>query len=283
MDAFPELSETNNTSESLQISQKCDIILPYFPKAICASHYSSWSIIVSIGLHICFLFFLFTAIIFTKADENKQIFQIALTQPGIIQSAPNSSQGLSAKEGKNEEDIKSTVSPVNNKKLETEIKQTHTVLPEPKKTKPLNKSESSRTLKTQQKKTTSAKNDSMPNESIGAASSISSQKEFGQGGANGDSIFTAGELDQAPKIIKQALPEYPKEARRKSIEGRVIIRLILDKQGIPNECVIYKSNPPEIFDQAALEAARKMRFSPGMKKGKAVRVQVLLPFDFKLR
>ena len=45
-------------------------------------------------------------------------------------------------------------------------------------------------------------------------------------------------------------------------------------------CDSYREDDSE---PEALDAARRMRFRPGTKAGKAVRTLVLLPFDFNLR
>lgn len=108
-----------------------------------------------------------------------------------------------------------------------------------------------------------------------------------EGTAGGDmgygDVFAPGELDRPPTLLRRVRPEYPPEARKKRTEGRVLVRLIVDSKGLPTQCAIHAAAPPGYFEVAALEAARKMRFSPGRKDGRAVRTVVLLPFDFKLR
>ena len=96
-------------------------------------------------------------------------------------------------------------------------------------------------------------------------------------------VFAPGELDRPPTLLRHVRPEYPPEARKKRTEGRVLVRLIVDSKGLPTQCAIHAAAPPGYFEAAALEAARKMHFSPGRKDGRAVRTVVLLPFDFKLR
>ncbi|MGE9985923.1 energy transducer TonB [Desulfovibrio sp. SGI.169] len=98
-----------------------------------------------------------------------------------------------------------------------------------------------------------------------------------------EGVFAPGQLDHPPTPLRRVRPEYPPEARKKRTEGRVLVRMIVDSKGLPTQCAIHAAAPPGYFEAAALEAARKMRFSPGRKDGRAVRTTVLLPFDFKLR
>ena len=104
------------------------------------------------------------------------------------------------------------------------------------------------------------------------------------GNASGqDGAYTPGNLDHAPALLRRVRPEYPAEAKKKKIEGRVVVRLIVDSRGMPTQCSVHSATPPGTFEAAALEAARKLRFSPGRKGGRAVPTLVLLPFDFRLR
>ena len=77
--------------------------------------------------------------------------------------------------------------------------------------------------------------------------------------------------------------EYPPEAQRRGIEGRVTVRLIVDTEGKPTQCAVQSAQPAGVFEKSALKAAGAMRFTPGRSKGRAVRTLVLLPFDYRLR
>lgn len=118
------------------------------------------------------------------------------------------------------------------------------------------------------------------------AGRVPSQGDIGGGAGGGvdhEGVFAPGQLDHPPTPLRRVRPEYPPEARKKRTEGRVLVRMIVDSKGLPTQCAIHAAAPPGYFEAAALEAARKMRFSPGRKDGRAVRTTVLLPFDFKLR
>lgn len=98
-----------------------------------------------------------------------------------------------------------------------------------------------------------------------------------------DKVYSPRQLDQAPAVTKGVKPEYPSSARSRKVEGRVIVRMVVETSGQPGQCSIHSATPQGYFEEAALDAARRMRFRPGTKAGKTVRTLVLLPFDFNLR
>ncbi len=139
-------------------------------------------------------------------------------------------------------------------------------------------------------------------ESAGAGGKVPASQSAGNGGTGngasrgsasgegvsktpggGEGVFTLGQLDTPPAVIRQVRPEYPPEAQRRGIEGRVTVRLIVDTEGKPTQCAVQSAQPAGVFEKSALKAAGAMRFTPGRSKGRAVRTLVLLPFDYRLR
>ena len=75
---------------------------------------------------------------------------------------------------------------------------------------------------------------------------------------------------------------YPKEAEAKSIEGRVLVHFIVEKDGSVSSPTIMQSVDP-LLDAEALRVVGKMpKWTPGKLKGKVVRVSFTLPIHFKL-
>jgi protein TonB len=68
-----------------------------------------------------------------------------------------------------------------------------------------------------------------------------------------------------------------------NIEGTVMVELVVDTVGLPKACTILSAEPSGYFEEAALNAAQKMRFLPGKIHGAPVNTLVLLPFVFRLR
>jgi TonB family C-terminal domain len=94
-------------------------------------------------------------------------------------------------------------------------------------------------------------------------------------------VFEVYEVDEPPQPIVQVQPEYPEVARKAGLEGRVIVAAVVDENGNVIQAYIHSSTN-SIFNEAALEAAKKMKFKPAKQKDIAVKVKVLIPFVFKL-
>lgn len=74
--------------------------------------------------------------------------------------------------------------------------------------------------------------------------------------------------------------KYPKKARRKGIEGKVVVKFVIEKNGEVGEASVVTSVSP-LLDQEALRVVRAMPpFRPGTQRGKPVRVMFHLPFNF---
>lgn len=99
----------------------------------------------------------------------------------------------------------------------------------------------------------------------------------------GLSAYDNDALDQRPSITRRVAPEYPTKARRMNVQGTVTVQLVVDTAGKPRNCVVVKATPGGYFEEAALDAARSMRFVPGKLKGQPVNTLVQLPFAFRLR
>jgi protein TonB len=50
---------------------------------------------------------------------------------------------------------------------------------------------------------------------------------------------------------------YPYLAKRDNIEGRVLLKFVVDTDGLPKESKVEKSVPEGVFDGAALKALRR--------------------------
>ena len=93
--------------------------------------------------------------------------------------------------------------------------------------------------------------------------------------------FTPCEI--SPEIIVTAEPEYPRQARMVGLTATVWVRIQVDEKGDAADAVIYISSGSKAgFDEAALAAAMKCKFKPGIQNGKAVKVWVSLKFEFDI-
>jgi protein TonB len=88
-------------------------------------------------------------------------------------------------------------------------------------------------------------------------------------------------FEKPPEVVKQVQPKYPELARRAGMEGTVLVRVWVDKEGKVRKVEILKSDA-EIFNQPAIDAAQQMVFTPAVQGGNPVSVWVAMPFKFKL-
>jgi len=95
-------------------------------------------------------------------------------------------------------------------------------------------------------------------------------------------VYELSEVDRGPSVITKVDPLYPSVAREKQIEGRVILRFIITKDGRVIEPTVVEGEPPGVFDNSALDAIRGWRFNPGIKNGKPVDVIIVAPLTFGL-
>ena len=74
---------------------------------------------------------------------------------------------------------------------------------------------------------------------------------------------------------------YPQSAKENKIQGKVIIKTVINEEGNVVSTTVEKSLDSEC-DKAAETAIKKTKFNPGMKNGKAVESEVSIPVKFKL-
>ncbi len=78
-------------------------------------------------------------------------------------------------------------------------------------------------------------------------------------------------------------PLYPPQAKRRGIEGEVVVEFSVTEAGKVKDPRIIESRPPGVFDRAVLAAVRRWRFKPKMKDGRPVAVQARQRLVFELR
>jgi TonB family protein len=88
----------------------------------------------------------------------------------------------------------------------------------------------------------------------------------------------AEELDERPLIRTQVQPAFPPDAPVAS--GRVVLRLLINEAGAVDQALAVQSDPPGVFDEAAVEAFASARFTPGRKDGNAVRSSLRIELQF---
>lgn len=84
------------------------------------------------------------------------------------------------------------------------------------------------------------------------------------------------------RAISSPRPYYPMTARRRGLEGRVLLRVRVSPSGVPDVVELAESSGVASLDDAAAEAVRRWRFSPALRDGVAVAALVDIPVRFRL-
>lgn len=86
-----------------------------------------------------------------------------------------------------------------------------------------------------------------------------------------------------PDLVHGPDPPYPREARRRRIEGTVVLAVLVDERGNVADCRIARSSGYEPFDEVARETAlAEWRFRPATDGLGAVARWVRVPVRFHL-
>ena len=85
-------------------------------------------------------------------------------------------------------------------------------------------------------------------------------------------------LDPAPRPLDDIAPEFPAAAGTRG--GTVVLRLLLSETGAIDKIEVVRSNPPGLFEAAALAAFGAARFSPGFLAGTPVPSQIMFEVEF---
>jgi TonB family protein len=78
---------------------------------------------------------------------------------------------------------------------------------------------------------------------------------------------------------KRVTPNYPPNAKSRSVTGTVRVFAIVDENG---KIWVTNSEGPMLLRQAAEDAARAWTFPPSTMSGKPVRFAGYIDFEFKL-
>lgn len=112
----------------------------------------------------------------------------------------------------------------------------------------------------------------------------------------------AAPVDHAPQTAPPSMPQapktvsigqvayinppnaiYPERSRRAGQQGRVVMRVLVDRTGRPAQVSVAQSSGHVALDEAAMSAVRASLLRPYSENGVPQPVWVLMPIDFVLR
>ena len=93
-------------------------------------------------------------------------------------------------------------------------------------------------------------------------------------------VLAYDEVEVKPHPIDIVTPVYPEEAKKKRIEGKVTLKVVVNVDGSVSDVSVLEG--PEIFRQAAIDAISQSQFKPAEHNGKVVPVWIVMPIEFSL-
>ncbi len=91
-------------------------------------------------------------------------------------------------------------------------------------------------------------------------------------------------LVSKPKFSAKPTPvTYPRVARKRGLEGKVLVEVWLDEKGNQIKQVLLESSGHRVLDQRALSTIKEWRFSRQVNQGQAIAHRVQIPINFQLQ
>jgi len=87
---------------------------------------------------------------------------------------------------------------------------------------------------------------------------------------------------QSPRLMKAGEMNYPWQAKKLGLEGKVNLFLLVSDQGEVIKVRIRKSSGSDILDDAAREYAKQLKFHPALKNGKPITIWLTWTVSYNL-
>lgn len=104
----------------------------------------------------------------------------------------------------------------------------------------------------------------------------------GSGGGTGGGPYRPGSGIEPPLLLREVRASYTAEARRRAIEGDVVLEIVVRRDGVVSNVRLIRSLGAGL-DEKAVEAVRQWRFAPARRQGQPVDVVVTVSVAFSLR
>ncbi|MGB9032827.1 MAG: TonB family protein, partial [Acidobacteriaceae bacterium] len=94
-------------------------------------------------------------------------------------------------------------------------------------------------------------------------------------------LYRPGGAVSVPSLVYAATPSYSEAARKAKLEGIVLLKLVVDEDGNPQNVRVVRPLGMGL-DEKAIEAVRRYRFNPALKDGVPVPVEINVEVNFRL-
>jgi protein TonB len=137
--------------------------------------------------------------------------------------------------------------------------------------------------------------ESKPEEMLPTQGELS--RSIGEGDTSGASFIDTSDLngsdyfpsdtefvptEKIPDFITFIKPDYPLIAKQAGLEGTTVVKALVDKAGHVREAKVAKTSGYAVLDNAAVEAAFRNLYTPGIQNGYPVACWVSYRVEFKL-
>ncbi|MEZ9244126.1 TonB family protein [Vibrio lentus] len=110
------------------------------------------------------------------------------------------------------------------------------------------------------------------------AESANQPQEVNQGVSNQEPVL----VTKPSFSSRPTPPNYPRQARRRGVEGVATYEVWLDAEGKQIKQALVNSSGALMLDDAALDAIKQWKFSPHTVNGRAIAHRVQIPVRFRL-
>ena len=96
--------------------------------------------------------------------------------------------------------------------------------------------------------------------------------------ADSELVISSSDADD----LQNPRPAYPLMSKRLGEQGKVIVRVYIGADGLPQRAEIGKSSGYDRLDQAAISSVMRWKFVPGKRNGVAEAMWNNVPFNWVL-
>jgi len=91
-------------------------------------------------------------------------------------------------------------------------------------------------------------------------------------------------IERKPAAYSRVEPAYPHYALQTGLEGRLVVRILVDEEGRVEEAFVIVDSDLDVgFEEASVEAIRQWKFTPGIQNGNPVAVWMHIPVVFEVK
>lgn len=89
-------------------------------------------------------------------------------------------------------------------------------------------------------------------------------------------------ISSGVEYIQPPQPVYPAQSKRLGEQGKVVLRVLVNEKGLPEQVVVQRSSGSARLDEAGRQATLRALFKPHLEDGHPVAVFVIVPLNFQL-